>query len=171
MQHSIRPVRAGDAAAVAAIYAPYVLETPISFELSPPDEREIAARIASRTKTHPWLVAEEPSGRVVGYTYAGPFRDRPAYRYSAESAVYVERGAHRRGLGRALMSELLDRLRSQGVHTVIAGVTLPNAGSVGLHEALGFRPVGAFREVGWKFGAWHDVAFWQLRLADGPPAP
>lgn len=158
---------AGDAAACAAIYAPSVEGSVTSFEERAPDAAELASRIASVSATHPWLVAEE-GGEVVGYAYACPFQGRPAYRWSASVSVYVAADRHGQGLGRALYAELFARLRRQGFHMACAGITLPNAASVGLHEGLGFELVGVNRQVGWKHGAWRDVGWWQLELTPAP---
>jgi phosphinothricin acetyltransferase len=168
------PIRDGgeaDAAACAAIYAPYVTDTAISFETEPPSAAAMARRIAACARTHAWLVLEEES-RVVAYAYGGPFRDRAAYRRSCEVSVYVEPGRRRTGAGRALYAVLLRRLAERGYHTALAGMTLPNEASVGLHRAMGFEPVGTFRRVGYKHGRWHDVAWTQLMLAgaDEPPS-
>jgi L-amino acid N-acyltransferase YncA len=158
-----------DAAACAAIYAPYVTDSCVSFELEPPAEAEMAERIAA---AYDWLVLEDDSGRVVGYAYAGLFAPRAAYRWATEVSVYLERGFERRGGGRALYESLLPRLAARGFRMAIAGMTLPNDASVGLHRALGFQPVGTYRRIGYKFGAWHDVAWTQLELLPGdePPA-
>jgi phosphinothricin acetyltransferase len=171
---TIRPADpARDAAACAAIYAPSVESTPISFELVAPDAAEFARRIEKYLATHHFLVAEE-GGEVVGYTYACRWRERPAYDWSVEVSVYVDRVRHGQGIGRALYAELFDRLRAQGFRTAVAGVTLPNPASVALHESMGFEPIGALRDIGWKEGAWHDVGYWQLNLepdAKDPPPP
>jgi L-amino acid N-acyltransferase YncA len=161
----------GDAAACAAIYAPHVESGATSFEEEPPDAARFAARIADVGATHPWLVAER-DGEVVGYSYACPHRARPAYRWAVEVSVYVAAQEHRRGYGRALYVALMERLRKQRFHVACAGITLPNEASVALHESLGFVPVGVYRRIGWKAGAWHDVGWWQLELqppGDGPP--
>ena len=158
---NIREATVADADRVAEIYAPNVIETSISFELTPPGAEEIAARM-SRPGL-PWLVAES-SGTVVGYAYAAQFRARAAYQHTAETTVYVDRNQHRSGVGKALTVELLQRLREAGYHKAIAGVTLPNDASVGLHEKLGFHPVGVFHQIGRKFDQWHDVGFWELDL-------
>jgi L-amino acid N-acyltransferase YncA len=159
-----------DAAACAAIYAPYVTDSAISFELEPPDAAEMAARMESGSRTHPWLVFER-NGEVAGYAYAGVHRTRAAYRWTAEVTAYVSQDHHRQGIGRALYEELLERLRTQNFRLAVAGITLPNDGSVGLHEAVGFEPVGVYRNIGWKFGRWHDVGWWQLDLGapEGTP--
>jgi L-amino acid N-acyltransferase YncA len=162
----VRDASERDAEACAAIYAPYVTDTAISFETEPPDAAAMAERIADAQRTHAWLVHEH-DGRVIGYAYGGPFRTRAAYRLSCEVSVYVERGRRRTGAGRALYEALLARLADRGYHTALAGMTLPNDASVGLHRALGFEPVGTFRRVGYKHGAWHDVA-WTQRMLDGP---
>ena len=165
----LRDATPGDAAAILAIYAPYVEETAISFERVPPDEATMRERIAQRLASHAWLVAEQ-GGRVVGYAYAGPFAVRAAYRLAAEVSVYVDRDAGRGGIGRVLYGALIERLRERGMHTAIGIVALPNPASVALHERLGFRHVGTFREIGAKFGRWHDVGWWQLML-DRATAP
>lgn len=164
------PIR--DAAACAAIYAPYVEASPVSFEERAPNTSELADRIERTTATHPWLVLEE-GGEVVGYAYATRHRTRAAYRWAADVSVYVAAEHQRRGFGRALYEELLERLRQQRFQVAVAGITLPNAASVALHEALGFEPVGVYRRIGWKAGRWHDVGWWQLELApatEEPPA-
>jgi L-amino acid N-acyltransferase YncA len=159
-----------DAAACAAIYAPSVEGSATSFEERAPDAAELARRIERTGATHPWLVAEE-GGEVVGYAYACPFQERPAYRWSASVSVYVAADRAGRGLGRALYEELFARLRSQGFRMACAGITLPNPASVGLHESLGFAQSGLNREIGWKHGAWRDVGWWQLELAPAPASP
>jgi phosphinothricin acetyltransferase len=160
----VRDASEHDADACAAIYAPYVTDTAISFETEPPDAAEMAARIAAAQRTHAWLVLED-GGRVVAYAYGGMFRTRAAYRWACEVSVYVERGRRRTGAGRALYEALLERLTERGYRTALAGMTLPNDASAGLHRALGFELVGTFRRVGYKFGAWHDVA-WAQRMLD-----
>jgi phosphinothricin acetyltransferase len=156
---------------VLAIYAPIVERTAISFELEPPSLEEIATRIA-RGARWPFLVCEE-DGSLLGYAYAVPFRERPAYRFTVESTVYVAEAARRRGVGRALYRALLACLATQGFTRVVAGITLPNAASVALHEAIGFRPCAHLERVGWKLGSWHDVGYWILTLRgdrdDEPP--
>ena len=159
-----------DAAACAAIYEPYVRETAISFEDRPPDARELAERIERFQSSYQWLVAEE-EGEVVGYAYGCPHRERAAYRWAVDVSVYVNPRRQRRGFGRALYAELLTLLRGQGFFVACAGITLPNDGSVALHESLGFTPVGVYRRIGFKLGSWWDVGWWQLALRDhGVPA-
>jgi L-amino acid N-acyltransferase YncA len=167
----VRDAMPADAAACAAIYAPYVRETIVSFELEPPTPEEMAERMAASQARHAWLVLEE-DGRVVGYAYANRFSARPAYRWSVEVSIYLERGRRRGGGGRRLYEALLDRLAARGYRRAMAGMSLPNEASVAFHHALGFKPVGVYREVGWKDGAWHDVAWVQRTIVDGddPPA-
>jgi L-amino acid N-acyltransferase YncA len=161
-----------DAASCAAIYGPYVTGSPASFEEVAPTPAEFSDRIARATRTHPWLVLQE-NGKVVGYAYASPHHPRPAYRWAADVAVYIDPAHHRSGAGRRLYGALFELLRRQRLWVAVAGITLPNDASVGLHRALGFEQVGVYRDIGWKAGAWRDVSWWQLRLctpADRPPA-
>lgn len=164
---------ARDAAACAAIYEPFVTGSHVSFEEEPPDADEFARRIESTTTRYPWLVAD--AGAVVGYAYAAAHRERAAYRWAADVAVYVAERSRRRGVGRALYAKLLTLLARQGIQVACAGVTLPNPASVALHEACGFQPVGIYRRIGWKAGRWRDVGWWQVELipaGDGvPPEP
>ncbi|MFF1610373.1 GNAT family N-acetyltransferase [Amycolatopsis sp. NPDC058278] len=161
----IRDATPEDAAACAALYAPYVTDTAISFETEPPGTAEMARRIAG---AHAWLVHED-HGRVAGYAYATRFAERAAYRWSCETSIYLEQGRRRTGAGRALYEALFERLRARGFCRAFAGMTLPNDASAGLHRALGFEPAGVYRRVGWKHGAWRDVAWVQkdLRATDG----
>ena len=138
----IRTANLGDAEAVHAIYAPYVRGTAISFELEVPSVEDMRQRLANVLASHTWLVFEE-GGQVIGYAYAAKIRERAAYQWSAEAAVYVSSGAHRKGVGRALYSELFERLRSVGFVNLYAGITLPNEASVALHESMGFEPICA----------------------------
>jgi phosphinothricin acetyltransferase len=167
----VRTATEDDAAACAAIYAPYVTETAITFEYEPPSAVEMAARIATAQHSHAWLVLEDHA-RVIGYAYGGPYKERAAYRWSCEVSVYLELGRRRGGGGRALYEALLSRLTERGFRTAVAGMTLPNDASVGLHAALGFEPIGTSRRIGWKHGAWRDVAWAQRALGadDGPPS-
>lgn len=170
MNSNIRSVRLADAAAVQAIYAPFVLESATSFETVVPDIAEIERRIDAQRERYPWLVFEA-AGRVAGYAYASAHRTRQAYQWSVDVSVYVDRPFHRRGIGRALYLALFDLLRRQRFVNAYAGITLPNESSVGLHESLGFGWVGVYRQVGFKFDRWHDVGWLHLRLAEGAGAP
>ncbi len=162
----IRPVMPDDAAAICAIYNPYVAETTISFEEEPVSAADMAQRTAEvRAAGLPWLVAVS-EGKLLGYAYASKWRARPAYRTSVESSVYLDAQAAGRGVGTALYRTLLDELRRLEVHMVIGGIAQPNERSIALHERLGFRKAAHFSEVGRKFGRWVDVAYWELRLQD-----
>jgi L-amino acid N-acyltransferase YncA len=172
----IRAARAEDGAGCAAIYAPFVTETAVSFETEPPTAAQMAERIASCLRTHPWLIAED-NDELLGFAYATAHRQRPADQWAAEVSVYVAPTARRRGVGRALYSRLLADLTGFGYRLALAGVTLPNPASVALHEAMGFEAVGVYRGVGYKLRAWHDVGWWQRAIGAGtadvpaPPAP
>ena len=165
----IRPAVEEDAAAVARVYAPYVEQTAISFEETTPAADEMAARIKKCRTRWEWLVAEI-DGQVAGYAYGSQHRERSAYRWSVEVSAYVDRQHHRQGIGRALYEPLLAALADKGFCNAFAGITLPNEPSVGLHTAMGFLPIGTFRSIGWKFGRWHDVAWFQRTLRPQPPA-
>ena len=161
----IRAATAADAAAIASIYAPYVTGTAVSFETEAPGPEEIARRMAEGDGYYPWLAAcDGESGAVLGYAYACAFRTRPAYRFSVETTVYVADDAHRRGIGTLLYRTLLPVLEAQGYAQAIAAITLPNQASVTLHERLGFRQVGAYEKVGFKFREWRTVGLWQRAL-------
>lgn len=167
----VRPARAADAAAVAEVYRPYVEQGVASFELLAPGAQELLRRMTAHPL--PWLVAER-DGAVTGYAYASRHRERAAYRWSVETSVYLAPAEQGRGTGRALYERLIAELTGLGHASAYAGIVLPNPGSVALHEAVGFVPVGVFRSVGHKAGAWHDVGWWQRPLAalgDDPPEP
>ena len=170
VRDSIRPAESGDAGGIAAIYAPIVRDTPISFELDPPDADEMRRRIERTGARTPWLVCTTGAA-LVGYAYATGHRERAAYRWSVDVSVYVHEAARGRGVGTGLYEALLGILRVQGFHRVYAGITLPNAASVGLHESVGFRPVGVYRAVGFKCGAWHDVGWWERALVEASDSP
>jgi len=159
-----RPATPADAGALAAIYAPIVRETAISFELDPPDAAQMARRIDKTLATLPWLVATDAAGTVTGYAYASPHRERPAYRWSVDVSAYVHANHRGQGVGRALYDALLADLRQRGYWQAFAGIALPNTASIALHEAAGFGHIGTYRSVGYKLGAWHDVGWWQRPL-------
>jgi len=161
----IRSAQPSDAAALLAIYRPYVEETVVSFEIDVPTESEFAQRIVKSLAQWGWLVAEH-DGQAVGYASASAFRDRAAYRWSAETSAYVDARFHRHGIGRSLYAALLTHLADKGYCTALAGIALPNEGSIALHRGLGFEPVGVFKSVGRKFDRWHDVSWWQRSLED-----
>lgn len=167
---SIRVATVADASAFAEIYGPFVRDTYVTFEEEVPSTEEMAARIERVLSTHPWLTAED-DGKVLGFAYASPHRDRLGYRWAVDVAVYLAPEGQGRGLGRALYGALLPILREQGFAVAYAGIALPNEASVGLHEAMGFRRVALYRNVGFKAGAWHDVGWWGLDLLprESPP--
>ena len=172
----LRLACAADGDALAAIYAPMVATSAASFELIPPTGEDMATRVVETVTRYPWLILEE-GGTVVGYAYAHGFHTRAAYDWSVETSIYVHRDRWRTGAGRTLYTALLACLREQGYWRAIAGITLPNPASVGLHERLGFRPIGVYHRIGWKFASWHDVGMWELDLRPdhgaipAPPTP
>ena len=161
---NIRVATPDDADAVASIYRPIVAHTAVSFELRPPDATEMRMRIAATLAHFPWLVCVDNDEHVSGYAYAGRHRERPAYRWAVDTTAYVREDARGRGVGRALYEHLLQHLVQLGYFQAFAGITLPNAASVALHEAVGFQPIGIYRNIGFKLGAWHDVGWWQRSL-------
>ena len=170
---ALRAATPDDAGAIAAIYAPHVTAGVASFELVAPDAAGMAARMAAAGELYPWLVATDaPGGAVLGYAYAGRFREREAYRWTAETTVYLADHAQRRGIGRLLYEALIATLTRQGFTQAIGAIALPNPGSVALHEALGFVHSGTLAAVGYKLGQWADVGYWQRALAPAalPPA-
>jgi len=152
-----------DAGQIRSIYAPFCEGTVVSFEIIAPTIAEMQERIRKVSVQHPWLVCEAGE-KVIGYAYACAHRERAAYRWSVDVAVYIAEGKRRSGVGRALYTSLFKILVLQGYYKAYAGVTLPNPGSVGLHEAMGFTPVGIYRGVGYKSGAWRDVGWWEMSL-------
>jgi len=159
----IRPATAADAPAICAIYNHHVLNTPVTFEETAISDGEMAARIAEIRPAFPWLVFER-DGRVAAYAYASRWKTRSAFRYCVETTVYVDQAAVRSGIGSRLYAHLIADLRALSLHSLIAGIALPNAGSVALHEKFGFRKVAHFEQVGWKFNQWIDVGYWELIL-------
>lgn len=168
----IRAAKPADANQIAAIYAPYVAASAVSFETDPPSAQVMRGRMAKAGDRHPWLVATtEDSDVVLGYAYATSFRDRPAYHWTVETSIYVAGDMQRQGVGRLLYSALIATLRAQDFVQAIAALAMPNDQTIALHESLGFRRAGMFREVGYKHGQWRDIGFWQLELADAPKPP
>jgi phosphinothricin acetyltransferase len=170
MSVEIRLARDADAEAIAAIYRPIVETTAISFETDAPDAAEICQRVADTLPVYPWLVCDI-DGEVAGYAYATKHRVRAAYRWSVDTSVYIDEARRRLGVGRGLYQSLFAILAAQGFVNAFAGIALPNAGSVGLHEAVGFAPLGVYRRVGFKFGEWRDVGWWQLALKAHEASP
>jgi L-amino acid N-acyltransferase YncA len=165
----IRPATDADVVAVAAIYGHHVLNSTGTFEETPPSEPEIAARIAAVAALRlPYLVAQGDGGRVTGFAYASAFRPRPAYRYTAEDSVYIHPDHMGRGVGKALVAEVIDACAALGVRQMIAVIgDSANAGSIGLHRSLGFQDAGVGRAFGFKFGRWVDVVWMQKTLGPG----
>jgi len=168
---TIRPAAIDDASAVAAIYAPYVRDTAISFELEPPDAEEMARRIAQISGTYPYLVCCAGDGRVVGYAYASRHKERAAYRWDVDVSVYVDNAFCGRGIGTMLYTRLFELLERQGFRRAYAGIDIPNPASEALHIKFGFKPVGIFRSTGWKLGKWRDVLWMDRPVGDGDNAP
>jgi phosphinothricin acetyltransferase len=169
---AIRAARAEDAAAIAAIYAPYVLTGTVSFETDAPDARAMRRRIEGADGLYPWLVATNGDEHgVLAYAYAAKFREREAYRWVVETSIYVAGAVQGQGVGRLLYEALVDTLRAQGFTQAIGAIALPNDHSIALHEAVGFRRAGFFREVGYKHGRWIDVGYWQCELNDAATPP
>jgi phosphinothricin acetyltransferase len=168
MEKRIRNIEVSDADAVRTIYRPAVFESATSFEAELPDTTAMQQRIRDLRDRYPWLVFEAES-RVLGYAYASPHRTRHAYQWCVEVSVYIHPDARKSGVGRALYTVLFEILRKQGYVNAYAGITLPNSASMGLHEAVGFQPIGVFKRIGFKLGQWHDVAWLQLRLSEASP--
>jgi L-amino acid N-acyltransferase YncA len=169
---SIRAASAADIPAITRIYAHAVRHGTASFELEPPDETEMAARQQTLLERgYPYLVAES-GGAVAGYAYAGPYRARPAYRFSVENSVYVAPQAHRRGIGRLLLDRLIADCEARGYRLMIAVIgDSAQRPSIELHRAAGFKLVGAFEGVGYKFDRWLDTVLMQRPLGKGSSAP
>jgi phosphinothricin acetyltransferase len=166
---AIRPARSDDAAGIAAVYAPHVETGYASFEEHAPEPATVLGRMTEEPAL-PWLVAVD-DGRIVGFAYAAAHRARPAYRWSVDVSVYLDPAETGRGVGSALYARLLPLVRDLGYVSAYAGIALPNDTSVRLHERNGFVPVGVYRHVGHKMGAWRDVGWWQLALVEPPERP
>jgi phosphinothricin acetyltransferase len=163
MPHKIRLVTPADAPAILEIYAPYVENTVITFETITPTVAEMEQRINNVSRQFPWLVWEE-NNTILGYVYACTHRQRIAYQWSVELAVYIREGHHGKGIGKALYQKLFALLRSLGYYNAYAGVSLPNAGSVALHESMGMKPLAVYHKIGYKLGRWVDVGWWEIEL-------
>tara|TARA_R110002096_G_scaffold179153_1_gene356108 strand:- start:18397 stop:18891 length:495 start_codon:yes stop_codon:yes gene_type:complete len=163
----IRPVTHSDCEAIREIYNYYIEETIVTFEEELVTTDEMARRVRETSESYPWLVCEE-GGEITGYAYARTWHPRSAYRFSVESSVYLGKGNERKGLGSALYAELLPRLQALSIHSVIAGISLPNEASVAIHEKFGFKKAAHYREVGRKFDRWIDVGYWQLIFEPAP---
>jgi L-amino acid N-acyltransferase YncA len=167
----LRLAELGDAAQIASIYAPFCLETAVSFETQAPDEATMRARIGAALERYPWLVAVSETGEVLGYAYAGKHRERAAYRWSVDFTAYLAPASRGRGIGTALYTSLVAICQTLGYYRAFAAITLPNLPSIGLHEKIGFKPIGVYRRVGFKLGKWHDVGWWSLDLLPETDAP
>jgi phosphinothricin acetyltransferase len=167
IKFNVRAASQQDAASVTCVYAPYVRDTTVTFEVEPPDAHAMARRIADTVGMYPWLVAENAAAEIVGYAYAGRHRERPAYRWTIDTTIYIDRAYRRAGVGTKLYGSLLEMLRRQGFRSAFAEIVLPNAGSVGLHERMGFNKIGIHHDVGFKLGSWCDIGYWRLGLGSG----
>ena len=171
---NLRVATADDADAIAAIYVPIVANTAISFELEPPTVDEMRSRIQTTLQRLPWLVSLDDAGCVNGYVYASKHRERAAYQWAVDTAAYIREDSRGQGVGRQLYQALFDELVKLGYCQAFAGIALPNAASVGLHEAVGFASLAVYRQVGFKMGSWRDVGWWQKQLqapSADPAAP
>jgi len=161
--NNIRQAKLADAEQLLEIYRPIVQNTATSFELYPPTVQEFSLRIATCIESHDWLVMEE-ADKLIGYAYATPHRAREAYKHSVETSVYVHADYRGRGIGIMLYEALFLSLQMHDFHNAYAGIALPNKASIALHQSLGFKPIGIFREIGFKQGHWHDVSWWQRAI-------
>jgi phosphinothricin acetyltransferase len=159
----IRPVKSNDALGICGIYNYYIKETVITFEETPVSIKEMENRIRNVSAAYPWLVWEE-EGALIGYAYVNKWKDRSAYSFSVEDSIYLKQGYEHKGLGRKLLTRLLDEVKKTNIHAIVAGITLPNEQSVGLHETLGFKKIAQFNEIGFKSNRWLDVGYWELLL-------
>lgn len=169
-EKKIRLAKASDSTCILEIYAPYIKDTVISFEYEVPDITAFKERMANIQSRYPYLVCEV-NGDIAGYAYASRHRDREAYSWSVDASVYVAPKFHRKNIGKTLYTALFEILKLQGYYNVYAGVTVPNVKSEGLHEAIGFKPVGIYHNVGYKFGRWHDVKWYELKLREHAKQP
>lgn len=159
----VRPIKTIDIPRVCDIYNHYILATNASFEVEPVPVAEMERRVVEFTNVFPFLVYEE-EGDVLGFCYASKWRPRPAYRYTAEVTIYLDKEHLGRGIGKQLYQELFARLRTQGMHSLIAAIALPNEKSQALHESFGFKQVAHFKDMGYKLNQWIDVGYWQKML-------
>jgi phosphinothricin acetyltransferase len=168
----IRPVNTADAAAICSIYNYYIENSTVTFEEKPLSEAEMEERILDISSNYPYLVLEEKGGafpgEINGYAYVNRWRERSAYRFAAELSVYVRNGFQGQGMGRKLMERLLEEVRETDIHSLVAGIVLPNDRSVALHEQFGFKKVAQFWKIGYKFDKWLDVGYWELFLKKDP---
>jgi phosphinothricin acetyltransferase len=168
----IRPVRSADAAAICGIYNYYVENTVITFDEAPVDAESMKDHLGKITARFPWFVWEE-EGEIVGYAYLHQWKERRAYRFAVEDSIYIKQGFQGRGMGKKLLARLLEEVKKIDIHTAVAGITIPNEKSIGLHEKFGFKKIAQFPEIGYKLGKWLDVGYWELILpqASGGSVP
>lgn len=166
----IRLANEADSASILEVYAPFITDTIITFEYDVPTVMEFGKRITNITRKYPWLVCEV-NGNIIGYAYASKFNERAAYDWSVDFSVYIKPEYHRKNIGKALYFALFELLKMQGYYNAYAGVTLPNIKSEGHHQAFGFKPVGIYRNVGYKFGSWHDVKWFELKIQEYSQTP
>ncbi len=166
----IRIAAIHDAEQILDIYAPYVQNTNISFETIIPSKEEMESRIKGVLVNNPWLVIEEESC-ILGYAYASKHRERAAYKWSVDISIYIRQDCRGKGIGKALYTALISILKLQGYYNVYAGICLPNEASIGVHEYFGFKKIAHYNNVGYKFGQWHDVGWWELQLRQHEPEP
>ncbi|GHV85756.1 N-acetyltransferase [Spirochaetia bacterium] len=159
----IRPVKPEDAPAICTIYNHYVRDTVVTFEEMPVSIKEMEGRIREISARYPWYIYEDDI-YVLGYAYINRWKERSAYRYAAETTVYLKPGHEKKGIGSELYTRLLEAARKTKIHSLVAGVTLPNEGSAALHEKFGFKKIAQFNEIGFKQDKWLDVAYWELLL-------
>ena len=157
----IRHVRLSDAQAIAEIYNYYIKDTAVSFEYIPLTVDQMTERIRKINQDYPYIVWEE-GGQILGYAYVARWKERKAYDFAVESSIYLHKDHGGKGIGKQLYAELIKLSFEEDIHSIIAGIALPNEGSIALHKSFGFRKVGAFEEVGWKFNQWHSVEYWEL---------
>jgi L-amino acid N-acyltransferase YncA len=170
---SVRLIKPEDTPAVLAIYAPYITDSAASFEYDVPSVTEFAERVSTISKEYPWLVCEY-NQQIIGYVYSSKHRARTAYQWTVECTVYLSAGFHRVGLARILYKALFNILKLQNMINVYAGITVPNTKSEEFHKAMGFYLIGTYKNIGYKFNKWHDVAWFQLDLGEhaiNPPDP
>jgi len=168
---TLRTAHPDDAEAIATIYAPFVRDSAVSFEVEVPTAADMRERIVSTLLRLPWLVSLDATGAVSGYAYASRHRERAAYRWGVETTVYIGPDHRGQGLGKQLYTALFSELVALGYVQAYAGITLPNAGSVALHESVGYAPIGVYRAAGFKLGAWRDIGWWQKTLQPLPANP
>jgi phosphinothricin acetyltransferase len=159
----IRPVQCDDAAAICGIYNYYVENTVITFDETPVGTEIMTDHIGEITAHFPWFVWEE-GGEVLGYAYLHQWKERRAYRFSAEDSIYLKQGSQGRGMGKKLLARLLEEVKNTDIHAIVAGITIPNEKSIGIHEKFGFKKIAQFPEIGYKLGEWLDVGYWELIL-------